>query len=122
MSLKIDDPNLDMALEKAEHAASIDTRGLQDEEEVQEAYNDLYEAKKILSRIRTEHFREVNEMELEHCIDYFTNYVAKYASESESASFNNLARTTRRSVKDSSFERYIKELWQRADRVLVRQD
>ena len=117
MSLKIDDPNLDMALEKAEHAASIDTRGLQDEEEVQEAYNDLYEAKKILSRIRTEHFREVNEMELE-----FTNYVAKYASESESASFNNLARTTRRSVKDSSFERYIKELWQRADRVLVRQD
>lgn len=122
MSLKIDDPNLDRAREKAEHAASIDTRDLQDEEEVQEAYNDLYEAKKILSRIRTEHFREVNEIELEHCIDYFTNYAAKYASESESASFNNLARTARRFVNDSSFERYIKELWQRADRVLVRQD
>ena len=122
MSQKIDDPNLDKAREKAEHAVAIDSHISAGIEEVQEAYSDLYEAKKILSQVRSEHFREVNQMELEECAAFFSKNVSRHATASENASFNNLARTAKRYVNESSFERYISELWGKVSSVLFRQD
>lgn len=122
MSGQIDDPRLDLARQKAENAAGIDSFLVPDEESVQEAYNDLYEARKILSGIRKDHAREVNLMDLENCMEYFSRHAAEYATQSESAAFNNLARTARRYASDSGFERYLNELWRKTYSILYRQD
>ncbi|MBQ6972888.1 MAG: hypothetical protein IJP86_11125 [Synergistaceae bacterium] len=47
---------------------------------------------------------------------------AEYAAQSESAAFNNLARTARRYVSDSGFGRYLNELWRKIHGILYRQD
>lgn len=122
MSGQIDDPRLDLARQKAENAAGIDSFLVPDEESMQEAYNDLYEARKILSGIRKDHAREVNLMDLESCTEYFSRHAAEYATQSESAAFNNLARTARRYASDSGFERYLNELWRKTYSILYRQD
>lgn len=122
ISRKIDDPDLDRARQKAENAAAIDSSFSASHEEVQEAYNDLYEAKKILSRIRKEHLSAINQMELDDCVEFFNGYVSRHAADTEKAAFNNLARTAKRYVNDSGFERYISELWGKAYGVLFRQD
>lgn len=122
ISMKIDDSRLDLAREKAEIAASLGTGHAADEERIQEASSELYEAKRILSEIRKDHAKEINQMELDNCINYFTQNVSRYTDESEKAAFNNLSRTAQRYVNDSGFERYISELWGKSFSVLVRQD
>ena len=122
ISMKIDDSRLDRAREKAEKAAYLENGNAADEEQVQEASNELYEAKRILSQIRKDHEKDINKMELDNCIRYFTQNVSGYADESEKAAFNNLSRTAQRYVNDSGFERYINDLWGKIFSVLVRQD
>ena len=122
MSEKIDDPRLDKARAKTEHAAAIDSEYISDNEEIQEAYNELHEAKNILSQIRKDHYREINQAQLDNCIEYFNRSVAQYADTSDTAAFNNLSRTAQRLVNDPGFERYIGELWGKISNILFRQD
>ena len=122
ISQRIDDSRLDKAREKAEKAASIDSRYINGEEEVQEAYSELYEARKILSQVSREHVREINQMELDECTDFFNNDISKYADASETASINNLIRTAQKYVNDSGFEKYMRELNTKIYSILLRQD
>ena len=122
ISCKVDDERLDKAREKAEKAATITSRQVKDNEEVQEAYNELYEAKKILSQLREDHSKEINQMELDKCVQDFKNLVAKYADSSETASFNNLVRTAQRSINEPIFTRYLDELKGKIFNILWRQD
>ena len=119
---KIDDDRLDKAKAKAERAAIICSNDFQDPEEVQETYNELYEAKKILSQINKEHAKEINQFELDNCTGYFKNYVEKYAERSEIMNFNNAARTAQRYISDLSFKHYLDDLWSKIFVILVRQD
>lgn len=122
MSERIDDARLDIAREKAEAAAYIDSSNPPDKEEIQEANSELYEARKILSDIRKDHYREVNQADLDNCIECFTTTAEPHATESEKASFNNLTRTAQRFVNDSGFERYLRELWRKIRTILLRQE
>lgn len=122
ISCKIDDERLDKAREKAENAANIVNRQVNDKEEIQEAYNELYEAKKLLSQLREDHTKEINQVELDKCVNDFNNLVAKYADSSETASFNNLVRTAQRSINEPIFARYLDELRGKIFNILWRQD
>ncbi|MBQ6909476.1 MAG: hypothetical protein IJQ29_05120, partial [Synergistaceae bacterium] len=108
---KIEDERLDKAKAKAERAAVINAADVQDAEEVQETYNELYEAKKILSQINKEHVKEINQLELDNCVRYFNNYVEEYAERSEINSFNNTVKTAKRYISDPSFKHYLNDLW-----------
>lgn len=122
MSERIDDSRLDTAREKAESAAYIDDENPPDKEEIQEASGELYEARKILSDIRRDYYSEVNQADLDDCIGCFTATAEPHATESEKASFNNLARTAKRFVNDPGFERYLRELWNKIYAILFRQE
>lgn len=75
-----------------------------------------------MSDIRKDHYREVNQADLDNCIECFTTTAEPHATESEKASFNNLARTAQRFVNDSGFERYLRELWRKIRAILLRQE
>lgn len=122
MSEKIDDARLDVARQKAETAANIDSDIPPEKEEIQEASNELYEARKILSEIRKDHNREMNQTDLDECTDFFIGNAEPYATESERAAFRNLSRTAQRFVNDPGFERYLRELWGKISAILFRQD
>ena len=123
MSRRIDDPRLDKAREKAEKAASIDSRFLKDEE-IQEADSALHETKGILAQIRKEHLKEIRQMELDFYVADFGRNLSQYASSSEVASFNNLARTAQRFIdrNDPGFEQQMDEIKGLGASILVRQD
>ena len=119
---KIEDERLDKAKAKAERAAVINASDIKDAEEVQETYNELYEAKKILSQINKEHVKEINQLELDNCVRYFNNYVEEHAERSEINSFNNTVKTAKRYISDPSFKHYLNDLWSKIFVVLSRQD
>lgn len=124
LSQKIDDPRLDKAREKAEKAASLDSKFLSGEEEIQEADSALHETKEILAQIRRDHLKEIRQMELDFYKNDFEQNLMKHAESSEVASFNNVARTAQRFLdrNDPSFEQQMEELKNINLSVLVRQD
>ena len=63
----------------------------------------------------------MNQADLDDCIECFTATAEPHATESEKASFNNLARTAKRFVNDPGFERYLRELWRKIHAILLRQ-
>lgn len=121
ISGKIDDERLDKARAKAEKAESIDSEQINDSESIQEASNELYEAKKIFAEIYKDRAGEINQIDLDNCIRDFKN-IAKYADSSETASFNNLVRTAKRSINEPIFARYLDELRRIISIILWRQD
>ena len=121
ISAKIDDERLDKAKAKAEKAESIDSKQINDSEAIQEASNELYEAKKIFAQLYEDRAGEINQVDLDNCVRDFNN-IAKYADSSETASFNNLVRTAQRSINEPIFARYLDELQGKIFNILWRQD
>jgi molecular chaperone DnaK len=120
---KIDDPKLQEARNKAGKAAVI-SDDEHDSEEAQEAYNDLLEAKKLISRTRKEHLKEIRQMDLDALVNAFNQEIRKFAKPSESGAFDNLAKTAQRSIhrNDSAFENQYGELRDLLVAILWRQD
>ena len=119
----VDDPNLEQAREKLVSAASLAPEEA-DTEKVQEAGEKVQEAKRLVAQVRKEHLPEIRQIELSGVVSFFDNHVRQHARPSESAAFDNLAKTVQHSIdeNDNNFEHYLDELKGKNFEILWRQD
>ena len=123
MSQRVDDPKLDEARAKLESAQSVQGES-QDAESTKQAMDDVLEAKRHLAEVRKRHLKDIRQMDLDSCVEYFENYIKSNARETESRSYQNLARTAQRAIDTNSpdFEAHLAELKSRNFQILWRQD
>lgn len=123
VSSKVDDPKLDQAMEKLENAASI-REGEADPERAKKAMDDIQEAKNLLARVRDEHLKDIRQLDLDHCTEFFDSHIRQHARPTEASAFDNLARTAQRSIDNNTndFENILDELRGRNFQILWRQD
>ncbi len=106
----VDDSRLKHARNKLISAAELNPVD-GETEDVQEASERVFEAKRILDQVREEHLGESRQVELTRVVSSFEQ-VRKYARTSEAAEFDKLAETAQRAIdnNDNDFEEYLTEL------------
>lgn len=124
MEEKIDAPQLKQARKQAELAATIDSRENCDLEDVQKADQELLRAKQLIHEARQEHLKEIRQMDLDNCIEFFEEAVRQYANPAEQQAFDSLTKTAQKSIdrNDSDFDNILSNLRTLNTTVLVRQD
>jgi molecular chaperone DnaK len=120
---QVDDPKLDQAREKLDHAGSLD-KGESDPETTKHAMDSVLEAKKLLAQVRKEHLKEIRQLDLDSCVAFFNDHIREFARPTETNSFDNLARTAQRSIDSNStdFESHLGQLKGKNFEILWRQD
>ena len=115
MSAKIHDPRLETARNKANMAAA---------EDVQKANNELLEAKRLINITRRDNLREIRQMDLDSCVNFFNTTVRKYATPAETQSYDNLVQTAQHSIdrNDADYENILDSLKTKNTIILLRQD
>lgn len=120
---KINDPKLRKARKKAEKAADISNHP-HDEEDIQSAYNELLDAKRLVAQTRQQHLKTIRQMDLDRCVQFFQDSIQKYATAPEIETFESLRRTAQRSIdnNDSAFDNQLNEMRNNNFLILFRQD
>jgi len=123
IAAKVDDPRLGEAKERLERAARTESRD-GDPESAKKAMDDVQEAKRLLAMARKDNIKTIRQMELDHAVGFFNDYVRQFARPSEEQSFDNLATTARRAIDGNSpdFEAHLSELHSKNFMILWRQD
>lgn len=123
MASKVDDPRLDQAREKLEHATSMKT-GESDPETAKQAMDNVQEAKRLLAMARKEHLKVFRQLELDKTVEFFGKVVRQHARPSEASAFDNLVKTAQRAIDNDSgdFESHLDELRGKNVMILWRQD
>ncbi|MBR1919086.1 MAG: Hsp70 family protein [Spirochaetales bacterium] len=110
---EIDDENLDDAYDLASHAAYIDESN-KTPEDVQSAYNDLLDAKKLLYRVRRDNYSAIARREYDELYTHFfgDNGVHTLATPAQSQEIKNLFDRAKRAIDrgDSSFDDIQKDI------------
>lgn len=123
MASRVNDSKLDQATQKIEQASSIQN-GESDPETAKQAMDNVHDAKKLLAQVRKEHLKEIRQLDLDHCVDFFNGHIRQYARPTEANSFDNLIRTAQLSIDNNNpdFENHLDELRNRNFQILWRQD
>ena len=123
VSQKVDNPKLDQAMEKLDQAANLKD-GESDPETAKQAMDSVLEAKKLLAQVRKEHIKEIRQLDLDRCVNFFNESVRQYARPTEVSAFDNLSRTAQRSIDSNSsdFESHLGQLRGKNFEILWRQD
>jgi len=119
----VNDPKLYQARQKLVLAASLDPE--ESETEVsQEAMDKVFEARKLIARVRKENLKRIRQMDLIAVVDFFNNRLRNSARPSETTSFDNLVKTTQLSIDGSTsdFEQHLAILKGKNFEVMWRQD
>lgn len=98
ISRMVNDPKLAAARKKAQKAADLDSLPQCEPEDVQKAYNELLEAKRLISQTRQANLKTIRQIELDRLVKFIDNTVRPYATQAEEQSFDNLIRTAQRSI------------------------
>ncbi len=119
----VDNPKLDQARQKLESAVSLDPEEAESEKS-QEAMEKILEARKLLAQVRKEHLKEIRQIDLDGVVALFDEHIRQHARPSEASAFDNLAKTTQRSINrnDKDFEHHLDELKGKNFGILWRQD
>lgn len=120
---KVDDEKLDRALEKLDQASSL-KHDESDPDTNKQADDNIYEAKKLLAQVRQEHSKEIRQLDLDRCLEYFEQHVREHAKPTEATQFDNLVRTAQRTIKEGKgdFENHVDKLRGMNFMILWRQD
>jgi molecular chaperone DnaK len=120
---KVDDEKLGRALEKLDQASALQ-HDESDPETNKQADDNIHEAKKLLAQVRQEHVKEIRQLDLDLCMEYFEQQVREHAKPTEATKFDNLVRTAQRAIEKNGidFENYVDELRSINFMVLWRQD
>lgn len=124
MEEKVEDDKLVSARKKAELAANIDSEPDSDLESVQKASNELLEAKKLINKTRHENLKQIRQMELDGCMNFYQDSVLKYATEAEVNAYENLRRAAQRSIdrNDNDFDNILDNIKTKNLIILLRQN
>ena len=119
----VEDRKLTQARQKLDLAASLDPEEMETEK-AQEAREKVLEAKRLIAQVRKEHLKEIRQLELNGVVSFFDDHIRELARASEVSSFDNLAKTTQRSIdrNDKDFEYHLADLKGKNFDVLWRQD
>lgn len=92
-------------------------------EDVGQAWNKLYEAKRLLSKVRTENLEIIRRMEYENSLEDYNQNVKKFAKPSEKSRFNNLYTTAETVIKrpDKEFDNIMNAISQEKFAILRQQ-
>lgn len=122
MASKIDDPRLDEARKKIEDAKQINPED-NDPERAKQAMDDVHAAKKLIAQTRKEHLKVIRQLELDRALETFAK-IRELAKPTETAAFDNLAKTAQRSIDSGSgdFESHLGELRGKIFGIYWRQD
>lgn len=123
ISGKIDDPRIERASKKVQRALLLESE-ICDTEDIQEAQNYIKETKKLVAQACEEHKKEIRQMDLNSCINFFNSSVKKYTKPSEIEEYENLVKAAERSIErgESGFENQLLTLRRRNWTILWRQD
>ncbi len=116
-------PKLEQARQKLESAVSLNPEEAETEKS-QEAMEKVFEARKLLARVRKEHLKEIRQIDLNGVVSFFDEHIRQHARPSEASAFDNLAKTAQRSIdrNDKDFEHLLDELKGKNFEILWRQD
>jgi len=119
----VDDPKLEQARQKLESAVSLNSQEA-DPETVKEADDKIHEAHRLIYEVRKEHLKETRQIDLDRVVSFFNEHIRKLARPSEATAFDNLAKTSQRSIdrNDRDFEHHLDELKGKNFEILWRQD
>lgn len=120
---KVENPKLDQALDKLDQASSIATSET-DPETAKQAMDNILEAKKMLAQVRKEHLKEIRQLDLDRCVEFFNKAVRAHARPTEASAFDNLVRTAQRAIDSGSndFENHLDQLRGKNFQIVWRQD
>lgn len=123
IAIQVDNPKLDQALEKLGRVLDL-PEGESDPETTKQAMDSVLEAKKLLAQVRKEHLKEIRQMDLDRCVEFFNECVRPHARPVDTNAFDNSTRAAQRAIKtgSSDFERYLDQLKIKNFEVLWRQD
>ena len=108
---KVADPKLDKARRKVEKILNFDENP-NDAENAQEANEEVLEAKRTVARVIKDNQKEIRQIDLDSCVNFFNAFVRSYAKPSAIKAFDNLDRTAQRSIdnNDSAFDNQLDAL------------
>ncbi len=118
---RVDDPRLDQARERLSQASEIQPNEA-DPESAKQAMDHIQKAKELLAKARQANLRPIRQMELDQTVFMFNESVRKFARPTEEATFDNLAKTTQRSIESLDFEGQLDQLRSKIFMILWRQD
>jgi molecular chaperone DnaK len=123
VSDKVKDPKLSQALDKLEQASALE-KGESDPETTKQAMDDVLEAKKLLAQVRKDHLKDIRQLDLDFCVDFFNIQLRDFARPTEASSFDNLTRTAQRAIDNNStdFESHLGELKVKNFEIMWKQD
>lgn len=119
----VDNIKLEQARQKLASAVSLDPEETETEKS-QEAMEKVLEARRLLAQVRKEHLKEIRQIDLDFVVSFFDEHVRQHARPSEASAFDNLEKTTQRSIarNDKDFEHHLDELKGKNFEILWRQD
>lgn len=118
-----DDPRLAQARQCLAAAERLDPNE-DDVERVQEAWEGIADARRLIGRIRKDHARPIRQMDFEESVAFFDEHLRKLATPTEQRTFDNLRRSAQRAVDSDGddFETYMNEMRGNNFGILWRQD
>ena len=118
-----EDPRLAQARESLAAAVRLDPYE-DDRERVQEAWEGIKHARRLIARIRKDHAKPIRQMELEESVAFFNEHLRELATPMEQRTFDNLRRSAQRAVDSDGddFETYMNEMRGNNFGILWRQD
>jgi len=122
VSRQVHDSRLDQARNRLERARSLG--GENDPESAKQAMSDIRDAKKLLAQARKDHLAVIRGIELDKAVEFFDSHIRQYARPAETATFDNLAKTAKRSIDNNSgdFESHLDEMRGKTFSIVWRQD
>ncbi|EGQ7799879.1 Hsp70 family protein [Vibrio zhugei] len=119
----IDSEMLQNAKNKAVVAANLDAN-TQQAEDTQEAMEQIYEAKKLLSKTRDANLAQIRQIEVDDLESFYTDYLYELASESDRSLINRLFSSARNALssRNGDFENIVEEIRGKNFQILWNQD
>lgn len=120
---QFDNPKLDQALEKLDQAQALPD-GESDPETTKQAMDSVLEAKKLLAHVRKEHLKEMRQMELDRCVDFFDEQIRPHARQIDASACDRAKNAAQQAIRTNStdFERLLGQLKVKNFEILWRQD
>lgn len=118
-----DDPRLAQVRQRLETAERLDSNE-DDLERVQEAWEAIADARRLIAHVRNDHARPIRRMEFMETVTFFDEHLRKLATPMEQRTFDNLRVSAQRAVDSDGdeFEMYMNEMKGNNFSILWRED
>ncbi len=119
----VEDERLIKAQNKLKQANELNSNS-DDPETAKQAMDNVQEAKLLLAETRKDHMKSIRQMDLNHVTVFFDKLVREHARPTEETAFDNLTKTTQRTIDNNGndFDSHIDELRSKNFLILWRQD